>query len=169
MKYTIYSDGGCHGNRKGFNCPGGYGFLILKEGEWLIDSGGGGEMNTTNNRMEMLALIKGVQCLKNHIIKSPVNNTKDHDCIIKTDSRYIVDNFNDYLPEWKKNGWRKSKGGSVLNKDLWKMIDELSPGFKSFKLEWVKGHANDMYNNAVDIIAQDHIQRLMEDRQPLVF
>lgn len=156
MEFTVYTDGGCHGNRRDAGCPGGYGYLILDPGNNEIDHDGGSEENTTNNRMEMTAIIQG---LKNLIgsLEVSYGGSKKHDCIVKTDSRYVCDNFEDYLPEWKKNGWRKSKGGAVLNKDLWKRIDELTPEFKSFRFQWVKGHARDKWNNLVDQIAQDHI------------
>lgn len=158
MEFTVFSDGGCHGNKRDSGCPGGYGYVILDPGENIIHQDGGFEENTTNNRMEMMAVIKGLSCLKAYLNLNFCSTSK-HDVIIKTDSNYVCENFNDYLPEWKKNGWRKSKGGVVLNKDLWKMIDKVSPEFRSVKFFWVKGHANNKWNNLADSIAQKHIER----------
>ncbi len=159
MEFTVYTDGGCHGNRRDAGCPGGYGYVILDPGNNKICEGGGKRKDTTNNRMEMLAVIQGLIALK-EILNDECCGSDIHDCIVKTDSRYVCDNFDDYLPEWKKNGWRKSKGGVVLNKDLWKRIDGLTPEFKSFRFQWVKGHARDKWNILVDQIAQDHIAGL---------
>ena len=155
----MYTDGGCHGNRRDAGCPGGYGYVILDPGSNEISSGGGSERNTTNNRMEMTAVIEGLK----HLIvtlEASYDGSKKHDCIVKTDSKYVCENFDDYLPNWKKNGWRKSKGGSVLNKDLWKKIDELTPEFRSFRFQWVKGHAKDKWNILADSLVQRFIAEI---------
>jgi len=154
----VYTDGGCHGNRRDAGCFGGYGFAILDPSGAIIRQGGGVGENTTNNRMEMKAVIMGLKIL---FLELSINyDGPDHDCIVKTDSKYVCDNYSDYLPEWKKNGWRKSKGGEVLNKDLWKEMDKLTPEFKSFKFQWVKGHHRDKYNILVDGIAQENIENM---------
>ena len=158
MKFTLYTDGGCSGNRRDAGCPGGYGFVILDPGNNIILQCGSSCSNTTNNRMEMTAIIKGLMHLEN-ILNHEYDGASKHDCVIKTDSKYVCENFNDYLPEWKKNGWRKSKGGLVLNKDLWKEIDKLTPEFRSFRFEWVKGHAKNKWNILADSIVQEHIAR----------
>lgn len=157
MQFTIFSDGGCSGNRRDSNCPGGYGYIILDPGNNNICEGGGKGFNTTNNRMELKAIIKGMIALK-EILDKEYNGANKHDCIIKTDSKYVCDNFNDYLPEWKKNGWRKSKGGAVLNKDLWQRLDKLTPEFRASSFFWVRGHAKNKWNNLADSIVQKHIR-----------
>ena len=158
MEFTTYTDGACSGNRKESNCPGGYGYIILDPGNNIILQGGSSCDNTTNNRMELLAVIKGMLHLKN-ILNHEYDGASKHDCIIKTDSRYVMDNFNDYLPIWKKNGWKKSKGSKVLNKDLWIELDKLTPEFRSLKMVWVKAHARNKWNNLVDSIAQGYTKR----------
>ena len=157
LEFTIYTDGGCSGNKRDSGCPGGFGYVVLDPGENSLSEGGGKRENTTNNRMEMLAVIKGLEELK-IVLDQEYDGASKHDAVVKTDSRYICDNFEDYLPEWKKNGWKKSKGGMVLNKDLWKKIDKLAPEFRSFRFQWVKGHAKDKWNNLADSIVQNYIK-----------
>ena len=157
MKFTTYTDGGCSGNRRDSGCPGGYGYIILDPGENNICEGGGKDFNTTNNRMELRAVIEGLISLK-EILNDEYEGAKKHDCVVKTDSRYVCDNFDDYLPEWKRNGWKKSKGSPVLNKDLWQKIDELTPEFRSLRFFWIKGHASDKWNILADSLAQQNIK-----------
>jgi len=152
IRFYVYTDGGCIGNRRDAGCVGGYGFIILDENMEEVHSGGGRDENVTNNIMEMRAVIRGVKRLKRllPVSKIDINNVQ---CIVKTDSRYISDNYYEYVPTWKKNGWRKRNGGAVLNRKLWMEIDGLSRGFRSFRISWVKGHDTDPYNNRVDEIA----------------
>ena len=153
MNFIIYTDGGCSGNKRDAGCKGGYAYIILNPSGKPITEGFGKGFNTTNNQMEMTAVIEGIMSLIEEL-KYNWGGPKKHSCEVRTDSRYIIDNYYDYLQDWKKNGWRKAKGGSVLNKEYWKAIDELTPGFKSFKFTWVKGHNKDKYNNLVDSMAK---------------
>ena len=155
MKYVIYTDGACSGNRRDSGCKGGYGYIILDPSGSVIVEGGGKGSNTTNNMMEMTAAIEALKSLKEETDEF-WGGSKNHECELRTDSRYIVDNYEEYLPTWKKNGWRKANGSSVLNKESWKIIDKLTPEFKSFTFKWVKAHAKDPYNNMVDAIATSH-------------
>ena len=159
MIFTIYSDGGCSGNRRNSNCPGGYGYVILDPADSIIYQGGGKGYDTTNNRMEMTAVIEGVMKLIEILYMEYNSKASTHECIVKTDSKYVCENYTDYLPDWKRNGWRKSKGGAVLNRDLWQKIDELTPGFRSFRFQWVKGHAKDRWNNLADEIVQQNLAK----------
>jgi ribonuclease HI len=149
MQYRIYTDGGCSGNKRDAGCKGAWAFLILDYGNNIVKRGSGIEENTTNNRMEMTAVIKGLQLLKLYSF-----NPKLEDCIVITDSKYVVNNFSEYLPEWKRNGWRRSGGGGVVNIDLWKEIGSLSPEFKSFKFQWVKGHSTNKFNQEADALVR---------------
>lgn len=155
MKYVIYTDGACSGNRRDSGCKGGYGYIILDESETEISRGGGKRENVTNNMMEMIAVIKALGELKEETDEF-WGSSKKHDCELRTDSKYVIDNYDEYLPTWKKNGWRKANGGTVLNRELWKAIVELTPEFKSFAFKWVKGHSKDKYNIMVDEIATSH-------------
>jgi len=157
MIFSIYTDGGCSGNKRGTNCPGAFAFLILDPGNNVLTSGSGRVENTTNNRMELTAAIKGMQMLISDLSKSEFKPVKNNDCVIYTDSRYMADNFSDYLPEWQKNGWRKSAGGMVINSDLWKELAVLTPEFKSFKFVWVKGHSIDRFNQEVDRLVRSQL------------
>ena len=157
MKYVIYTDGACSGNRRDAGCKGGYGYIILDPSETIIIEGGGRRLNTTNNMMEMTAVIESLKLLKKEMDECCLGSKK-HDCEIRTDSRYIVDNYEEYLPTWRKNGWRKANGGSILNKEYWKIIDKLTPEFKSFAFKWVKAHASDRYNNMVDDMARSYLK-----------
>jgi ribonuclease HI len=148
VTYTIYTDGGCSKNTKAIACPGAYAFIIVDDKENVIKKDCGRFESTTNNRMELIAAIEGLKSLINAV------GPRSCDCIVVTDSRYMSDGYHDYLPSWKTNGWRKTNGSSVLNKDLWKMLSELSPEFKSLNFQWVRGHAENRYNCEADEMVQ---------------
>ena len=152
MKYSIYTDGGCSGNKRDAGCKGAWAFVILNVFDEIIHSGAGREVNTTNNRMELTATIKGLEELINIQNKF---GSKDTECTVYTDSKYVSDNFSDYVEGWKENGWRKSSGGSVINTDLWKLLCSRTPEFKSFKFQWVKGHSTNKFNQLVDKTLRD--------------
>lgn len=149
VQFSIYTDGGCSGNKRDCNCPGSYAFVLLDPAKNELGSGSGIIPNTTNNRMEMTAVIEGCRALKKmtdlHYGGATIN-----ECHVFTDSRYVVDNFNDYIVEWHDNGWRRSAGGSVINIDLWKSMYVESKMFKTFKINWVKGHSTNPLNQKVD-------------------
>ncbi len=132
----IYTDGACSGNPG----PGGWGaVLIFGPHEKEIS---GAEPDTTNNRMEMMAVIKGLEALKEKCLVD-----------IYTDSAYIYNCFQDkWYVSWQANGWRNSKKQPVENKDLWQqMLNEVD----KHEVRWhkVKGHSTDVYNNRADALA----------------
>ena len=142
MKYKIYTDGACSGNPG----PGGWAAIILVNNE-IKEMFFGSEKNTTNNQMELLAPIKAIQKFK-----------KKSEISIFTDSTYVKDGITTWIKKWEKNGWKTSSKKSVKNKELWKKLKNLS--FKhSVKWIWVKGHAQDKYNNLVDELAQGAIKK----------
>ncbi len=157
MEFKVYTDGGCSGNKRDADCPGGFAYLILDAADSVLLSESGREENTTNNRMEMMAVLEGARALKK-LLDQEWSSSSRHDCIVVTDSRYVCDNYEDYLSGWKKNGWKKANGKPVLNVDLWKRIDSVAPEFKSFRFRWVKGHATNRFNIMVDEIAQGQIR-----------
>ena len=133
---TIYTDGACSGNPG----PGGYAaILIFNDVEKEIS---GGEINTTNNKMELLAVIKGLETLKE---KCRVT--------IYSDSAYVVNSVkNGWLESWQKNGWKKADKSTVKNIDLWeKLLAQIKYHEVSFVK--VKGHSDNKYNNRCDEIA----------------
>ena len=135
-KVEIFSDGACSGNPG----PGGYG-VILRFGEHIKELSGG-EHETTNNRMELTGVIKGLDALK-----EPCEVT------LTTDSKYVVDSITKgWVYGWKSKGWKKSDGKPALNVDLW---EQLLPLLQKHKVNfvWVKGHAGHPENERCDKLA----------------
>ncbi len=135
------TDGACSGNPG----KGGWGGLIIFEDGSELEIGGF-ELNTTNNRMELMAAIKTLEKLKQFKLK---NNFK-----LRTDSKYLIDGYSNWINNWKKNGWKTSTGKPVQNLDLWQKIDGLR--IKEVSMEFVKGHSGDKYNERVDVIATNY-------------
>ena len=142
MKYKIYTDGACSGNPG----PGGWAAIILYNNE-IKEMFSGSEKNTTNNQMELLAPIKAIQKFK-----------KKSEISIFTDSTYVKDGITTWVGKWEKNGWKTTSKKPVKNKELWKKLKSLSSKH-SIKWIWVKGHAQDKYNNLVDELAQGAIKK----------
>lgn len=140
-KVIIYTDGACSGN------PGNGGWAaILKFGE-VEKELSGYEENTTNNKMELTAAIKGLKALK-----------EPCEVELYSDSAYLINAFEKFwLVNWKKNGWINSSKEEVKNSDLWKELDSLNT---LHKIKWikVKGHADNEYNNRCDKLATDEIK-----------
>ena len=132
---TIYTDGACSGNPG----PGGWAaILIYGEHEKELS---GGEKSTTNNRMELMGVISGLEALK-----------RPCEVTLYTDSQYIERAINEgWLENWKKRGWRR-KDGELKNPELWRRLDELL-GVHAVKFYWVRGHAENEYNNRCDELA----------------
>ena len=137
----IYTDGACSGNPG----IGGWGVVILQTSKKPIFLNGG-EQETTNNRMELTAAIKSILYFK-----------EKNDIEIFTDSKYLKDGIEIWIHKWKKNGWKTSNKKPVKNKDLW--ID-LNNGINkhNIKWNWVKGHANNEYNEKADYLARKYIE-----------
>lgn len=139
---TIYTDGACSGNPG----QGGWGAVLLYKGVKKEISGHDNE--TTNNRMEMTAIIKALLMLK-----------RPCKVLLHSDSSYIVDAFNkNWTINWQRNGWRTANKKEVKNIDLWEQLIELS---KTHDVKWikVKGHSNDKYNNLADKLATSAIKK----------
>ena len=135
------TDGACSGNPGN----GGWGGLILFDDGSELEIGGF-EKNTTNNRMELMAAIKTLEKLKQFKLKK---NFK-----LRTDSKYLIDGYSNWIYNWKKNGWKTSTGKPVQNLDLWQKIDGLR--INEVSMEFVKGHSGDKYNERVDLIATNY-------------
>lgn len=138
----IYTDGACSGNPG----PGGWGAVLLYGDNKKEISGY--EPNTTNNRMELLAIIKGLEALK----------VTGWNVTIYSDSAYAVNAFNNnWIENWQRNGWKNSKKEDVANRDLWQRLLELMR-LNNVKLVKVKGHAGDKWNERCDELATNEIK-----------
>ncbi len=135
-KVELYTDGACRGNPG----RGGWGAILVYGG--VEKEMSGGEPMTTNNRMELMAAIAGMEALK-----------EPCEVVLTSDSKYLTDAINKgWLESWKKNGWRKSDKSAVLNVELWQRIDaQLSRHKVSFV--WVHGHTGHPYNERCDVLA----------------
>jgi len=136
---TIYTDGACKGNPG----PGGWG-VVLRSGakEKHLH---GGEALTTNNRMEMTAIIHALKALK-------------HPCIVDlyTDSKYVMQGVTEWLAGWKACGWKTASNAAVKNVDLWQELDSLL-GSHEIRWHWVKGHNGDPGNELADALANQGV------------
>jgi len=136
---TIYTDGACSGNPG----PGGWGAILEYNGtEKEIK---GGEKETTNNRMELMAAIESINAIK-------------FPCVINlhTDSTYVKDGITKWIHNWKKNGWRNASKKPVKNDDLWKKLDEAVASHE-IEWHWVKGHSGHPKNERADELAREGI------------
>ena len=135
----IYTDGACKGNPG----PGGWG-AYLKSGDHEKDIFGG-DSQTTNNRMELMAVIEALKTLNN---RSRIR--------LFIDSQYVKNGINIWISNWKKNGWRTSNKKAVKNVDLWMKLDELVPNHE-IEWIWVKGHAGNFGNERADALANQGV------------
>ena len=141
-KIIIYTDGACRGNPG----PGGWGVLILLENEQIELSGGSKE--TTNNQMELTAVIKALNFFEKKIKVD-----------LYTDSKYVMDGITDYIKKWKINGWQTANKKPVKNMNLWKILDELN-NLHDINWNWVKGHSGNPENEKADALANLGIENL---------
>ncbi len=139
----IYTDGSSLGNPG----KGGWG-VVITSGDKVIDELGGYEKDTTNNRMELMAVIETLK----YIIKKYGNDK----AIIHADSTYVLGGVTTWIYNWEKNGWRTANKKPVLNKDLWQELIALVRDFKG-ELSWqkVKGHDGHIHNERADVIATE--------------
>ena len=141
-KIEIYTDGACRGNPG----PGGWGAWLIsgKHKKELF----GGELDTTNNRMELMAAIKALGALKSSSIVT-----------LTTDSQYVRKGITEWLAGWKLKGWKNSQKKPVKNADLWKLLDEQNQRHK-VDWQWVKGHSGHPGNEKADELANQGIDQL---------
>jgi len=139
----MYTDGACRGNPG----KGGWGALLRYNGtEKTLH---GGEPHTTNNRMELMAVIQGLQALKK----------TGCDVHVFSDSKYVLTGITEWLPNWKKRGWKTAAKKPVLNVDLWQTLDALAAQH-TIEWEWVKGHSGHPENELADALANRGIDEL---------
>ncbi|TMH69859.1 MAG: ribonuclease HI [Betaproteobacteria bacterium] len=136
---VIYTDGACKGNPG----PGGWGALLEYDGrrKELF----GGEPHTTNNRMELVAVIRALEALK-----------RESDVAIYTDSQYVKNGIEAWIHAWKRNGWKTSDKKPVKNEDLWRELDELATRHR-ISWHWVRGHDDNPGNERADELANQGV------------
>ena len=151
MKVSIYTDGAARGNPDG---PGGYGVVLEyvdPKGELHVKELSGGYVRTTNNRMELMAVIRGLEALN-----------RPCEVELYSDSQYVVNAFNQHWIEgWIKKGWKTADGSPVKNADLWKKLYEAA---KPHDIEWVwvKGHDGIEGNERADFLANLGVEKTLE-------
>jgi ribonuclease HI len=141
-RIEIYTDGACRGNPG----PGGWGALLIagKRRKTMH----GGEAETTNNRMELTAAIEALNALRG-----------SRSVLLHTDSKYVMDGINEWLPNWKKRSWKTANRKPVKNKDLWMALDE-AQSRHDIEWRWVRGHDGNPGNEEADELANRGIDEL---------
>lgn len=145
-KIDVYTDGGCHGNPG----PGAWAYVIRSNGEITEESGG--DRETTNNRMELEAVIRALRTVTDRF-------GLEADVTIHTDSQYVRNGIMSWIATWMRNGWMTSARKPVKNQDRWIRLHELSELVKP-RWKWVRGHAGDALNERCDLLVQQEIGRM---------
>jgi ribonuclease HI len=143
--FAVFSDGACRGNPG----PGAYGFLIQDFDGSLVMEEGLYYPHTTNNQMEMMGALRGLQKLA----ALDQYDSKEMIVHLYSDSKYVVDGMNSWVHGWKKRGWKKSDKKPPENLDLWQELDQGRELFSFLKFHWVKGHAGHPQNERCDELA----------------
>jgi ribonuclease HI len=147
MSTEIYTDGGCSGNPG----PGAWAYIILHDGRRREASGA--ERETTNNRMELTAVIEALR----EMHRRPRRETTTVD--VYTDSQYVQLGISRWIRTWLKNGWRTVNKKPVKNRELWQTLHELAGSFP-IRWHWLEGHAGHPLNEACDRLVQESIRSL---------
>ena len=140
----MFTDGSCLNNPG----PGGWAALLRYNKSEKVFTGG--QLDTTNNQMELMAIIKGLSALK-----------KSCEIELYTDSKYVLDGYTKWMEGWKKRGWKKSDKKPVLNRELWQELD-LKAEIHSINWHWVKGHSGHEENERVDVLARLEAEKMQE-------
>ncbi|RMH28407.1 MAG: ribonuclease HI [Planctomycetota bacterium] len=133
----LFTDGACSGNPG----PGGWAFLLRHPASGKTIEDAGAELDTTNNRMELTAVIRGLEAL-----------TAPSVVDIYADSQYVLKGLEEWLDQWKRRGWRTASKQPVKNEDLWRRLDELR-GRHTLRYHWVRGHDDHPENERCDELA----------------
>ncbi|MBN2511250.1 MAG: ribonuclease HI [Spirochaetales bacterium] len=143
----VYTDGGCSGNPG----PGGWACVIIQGSN--IKELSGGEKDTTNNRMELTAVINGLKT----VLKDP--DIRNNPVSVFTDSQYVKNGITAWIRTWEGNGWLTAAKKPVKNKDLWVALKDIS-SYLDLSWHWVKGHAGNTHNERCDSLVQTEMQKL---------
>ncbi|MCL2833075.1 MAG: ribonuclease HI [Treponema sp.] len=144
----IYTDGGCSGNPG----PGGWAYIIVDSGSIIKEEWGAAE-HTTNNRMELLAVISALEFLLESVIAG--------DIFVFTDSQYVQKGITEWIKNWKARNWKTSGKEPVKNADLWQRLDDLAQKLP-VSWHWVRGHAGNIYNEHCDDLTQKAIASIKQ-------
>ena len=136
-KVHLFTDGACSGNPG----PGGWAFILRHPASGAEKESSGGEVETTNNRMELMAVIAGLSAL-----------TRPSDVDLYSDSQYVLKGLREWLASWKARGWRTADKKPVKNQDLWERLDALKSGH-TIRFHWIKGHNEHPENERCDQLA----------------
>lgn len=146
----IYTDGGCRGNNSNEDNIGGWGaYFIYNDKVATIN---GAERNTTNNKMELKAVIESLKRIK----------TTDVDVVVYSDSAYVVNGITSWIHGWIKKGWINSQKKPVENKEMWQELHTLTQRFNNIKFEKVKGHSDNEGNNVADSLVNQAMDDLLK-------
>ena len=146
----IYTDGGCSGNPG----PGGWAYILVQntfQGQKVLAENYGSDRQTTNNRMELSAVIESLRAVKTMDIPRQIT--------VYTDSQYVQKGITEWIKKWRLNSWRTSDKKPVKNQDLWQELDSLADDF-SINWEWVRGHSGIEYNERCDLLTQQAIAQV---------
>ena len=146
-KVDIFTDGGCSGNPG----PGGWAYVALSDGQ-MISYSSGGEAQTTNNKMELQAVIHAIE---------DVSLLGAGKLTISTDSQYVKNGITTWINNWKRNGWRTSSKDPVKNRELWEELDKLNAEH-NIQWNWVKGHAGIKYNEMCDSLVRQEMEKFLK-------
>ncbi len=147
---TIYTDGGCSGNPG----PGGWAYVVSTE-QGVVASSSGGEMQTTNNRMELTAVIEALRFVYGAYHPDSVT--------LCTDSQYVRQGITSWIYNWKRNGWKTANKKPVKNKDLWQVLDKARE-YLNIDWVWVKGHSGIELNEMCDSLVSAEMDALKKQR-----
>ncbi len=148
-KALVYTDGACSGNPG----PGGWSWVCLGCGE--IREAFGGEVHTTNNRMELQAAAQGLISISARIKSGELDG---YSVEVHTDSQYVKNGVSTWIASWKRNGWKTANKSPVKNRDLWEQLDALATETKA-NFVWVKGHAGELWNERCDVLARKGVEQ----------
>lgn len=144
----IFTDGGCSGNPG----PGGWAYVIVSPSKGVLSERWGAERDTTNNRMELSAVIAALEAVL-------ADGADGRRATVYTDSQYVQKGISTWIVSWKRNGWRTAAKEPVKNKELWQKLDLLASRLR-VEWRWVKGHAGHEYNERCDAMTQEAIASL---------
>jgi ribonuclease HI len=144
-RVELYTDGACSGNPG----PGGWGYVLRHPESGKEREGSGAETGTTNNRMELMAVIRGLGAL-----------TRPSVVELYSDSQYVLKGLREWLDQWKARGWRTAAKKAVKNEDLWRRLDELK-GAHEVRFHWIRGHRGHPENERADALAVAARERLV--------
>ncbi len=146
--YAVFSDGACRGNPG----PGSWAVVIQNNlGEFVLKSSGV-DISTTNNKMELEGVIRGLRGLIEKFVEDGFSQSHEP-VFVYSDSKYVIDGIDKWVPGWKSRGWKKADNKSPENLELWKELDALKHNFEKIKFLWVRGHDGHPQNELCDQMA----------------